>query len=1235
MKQIKRTINRFAVLITAAILLVTVLPFAVSAAGTSKEKVRVGYYENEVFQEGAKEGSVKTGYAYEYYQKLSEYTGWRYEYVYGEFGDLYQMLLDGKIDFLAGLAFREDRKDLIGYPDAAMGNETYSLVKHDSDSDITLNMSTLNGKKIGVLDSAMVQVLEKFLQEHSINAEIVKYRDYEPLFVAFDKHEIDILAAEGDGAYGRDHAELLCPFGTSEYYLCVSKKRPDLLAELNTAQSEIAVNEPNYINALRNKFYPVSISSRAFSDAEKKWISEHSKLRVGYLKNYLPYSDTDKNGEVTGLVKDLVPKMFEELGLSSIEVSYSGYDSYDAMIADLEKGVIDTAFPVGGGLYYSEENGIFQSSSVISASTELVYSGEYTDNTTKHFAVNENNRMQYYFVLKYYPDAKITFYPSIDACLKAVSDGDVGCTTLNGLRANDILRNNRYKRLSLLQTAYEDDRCFGVQIGEAGLLRLLNRGVSLLGADYPQNLAFRYTDQLYSYTLLDMLRDNMAFFGTLSLVVAAIVIALLVRDSNRSKREITTKETARLELEKANKELVEQYNHREQQDKMITALASDYRCVYHIDLDKDEAVCYRADPTDVGQPAEGEHFKYHEYFSRYAENSVTEKYREDFLKFIDPENIRKALAENLIIVYRYLASRDGKEYYEMIRMAGERHPEDRDDHIVHTVGLGLTVIDEEMRETMGRNQTLAVALDAAEQANKAKTAFLSSMSHEIRTPMNAIIGLNSLALRDESLSEDTREYLEKIGGSATHLLGLINDILDMSRIESGRLVIRKEEFSFSNMLEQINTMVISQCNEKGLHYECRVTGGVSDYYIGDDMKLKQVIINILSNAIKFTEAPGSILFTVERTALFEDHSTIKLTVKDTGIGMEKEFIPKIFDAFAQEDSSRNNKYGSTGLGLAITKNIVELMNGTISVESEKGVGTEFQVVVTLNNCEHQYGATHAVNPKDMQILVVDDEEVAAEHARIVLDEAGIKADTCCSGKEALNMLEVRHAKHEPYNLVLLDWKMPEMDGIDVAKQIRQRYDKETTVIILTSFNWDEIMDEALHVGVDSFLAKPLFASNVIDEFERIARKNSMSLFKEKSRAELKDRHILMAEDVEINAEIMEQIIMVRGAGIDHAENGKIVLEMFEKSEVGYYDAILMDVRMPEMDGLAATEAIRALDRKDAKAIPIIAMTANAFDEDVQRSLQVGMNAHLSKPVEPDRLYQTLEELIWDYDQNRN
>ena len=475
------------------------------------------------------------------------------------------------------------------------------------------------------------------------------------------------------------------------------------------------------------------------------------------------------------------------------------------------------------------------------------------------------------------------------------------------------------------------------------------------------------------------------------------------------------------------------------------------------------------------------------------------------------------------------------------------------------------------------------------------------MSHEIRTPMNAIIGLDTLALHEEGLTPQIREYLEKIGDSARHLLALINDILDMSRIESGRIVLRKEEFSFAAMLEQINTMVMSQCADKGLHYECRILSAVDDYYIGDDMKIKEVLINILSNAIKFTDAPGSVELTIERTAVFEGQSTLKFCIRDTGIGMDKEFIPKIFDAFSQADSGRTNKYGSTGLGMAITRNIVEMMNGTIAVESEKGVGTAFTVVLTLKNAERQAtDQAGKVDPKQLRVLIVDDEEIPAEHARTVLEEVGIRSDVCM-----------------------------ERDGLDTARAIRERYDGETTVIIMTAYNWDEVADEAARAGVDSFLSKPLFAANVIAEFERIARHSNVRLFKEKQRAALEGRRILLAEDMEINAEIMMDVLEMREMETDHAENGQIAVDMFKDSAPGAYSAILMDIRMPVMDGLEAASTIRAMDRPDAKTIPIIALTANAFDEDVQRSLQAGMNAHLTKPVEPDHLYQTLEELIYE------
>ena len=529
-----------------------------------------------------------------------------------------------------------------------------------------------------------------------------------------------------------------------------------------------------------------------------------------------------------------------------------------------------------------------------------------------------------------------------------------------------------------------------------------------------------------------------------------------------------------------------------------------------------------------------------------------------------------------------------------------------------------------LRHEREQNEMLALALKEAEHANVAKTAFLSNMSHEIRTPMNAIIGLNSIALKDQTLSEQTKNYLTKIGESAGHLLNLINDILDMSRIESGRMTLHKEEFCLADILEQISTMVQSQCDDKGLTFECNINGDVDEWYFGDDTKLKQIIINILSNAIKFTEAPGTVSFTVEKVARFERQTTLRFTIRDTGIGMDEAFLSKIFEAFTQEDASRKTKYGSTGLGMAITKSIVEMMNGTIDVKSKKGEGSTFTVTVTLKNCENGSREPSTFDFSMIKALVVDDDEIALEHAGIVLDDIGVSADTASSADEALSAIKIHYAKQEPYNLVLVDWRMPERGGADVTREIRSRYGNDIRVIALTAYDSDDVMEEAQAAGVDDFIPKSEFPTVVRRELERVMRH---AVKDTKHEISLQGKRILLAEDMPINAEIMIQLLSMEGMTTDHAENGEEALKLFQKSELDYYDAVLMDVRMPVMDGLETAEAIRSLPREDARTIPIIALTANAFDEDVQRSLQAGMNAHLSKPVEPDQLRNTLMELI--------
>ena len=659
------------------------------------------------------------------------------------------------------------------------------------------------------------------------------------------------------------------------------------------------------------------------------------------------------------------------------------------------------------------------------------------------------------------------------------------------------------------------------------------------------------------------------------------------------------------------------YNH------IAQTLAREYTELFYINKDTEEFTEYRKDKESgtLSELRRGWHF-FSDCKSELSE-CVHPEDREAFLQTLNRKKLMKALSQKETVVMTYRRMVNSQSAYFNMKISRMEN----DDHYIIIVFMD---VDAEMREAMAKNVALADALSSAKEANISKTTFLNSMSHEIRTPINAIIGLDTLALKNDNLDPYTKKSLEEIGDGARHLLTIVNDVLNMSRLESGMVVLHKDAFSVKQMVEQINAQVISQCNDKGLIYECRTQSQIDDSYIGDDMKLKEVLLNLLSNSVKFTRKNGRVILTVEKADEYEDRDVISFRVRDTGIGMDEEFIPKVFDVFSQENSSDNSKYGSSGLGLAIAKSIVEMMNGSISVKSEKGLGSEFTVTVPL-----QKGGKIApysqrdINPESLRVLIVDDSPIEVEHAKMVLEEAGIRSDGCTSGQDALSKIELMHAKKEPYNIVLMDWSMPGMNGKETSAEILKRYKKETTVVVMTAYNWDDISEEAHSVGVDNYIGKPLNAADIIENIEHIARRSSIAIFKEKKKARLEGRRILLAEDVEINAEIIEDMLEMENIKVDHAENGKAAVELFEESTAGIYSAILMDVRMPKMDGLEATKVIRSMDREDAKRIPIIALTANAFDEDVQRSVQAGMNAHINKPVEIEHLLRILGELIYE------
>ena len=538
-------------------------------------------------------------------------------------------------------------------------------------------------------------------------------------------------------------------------------------------------------------------------------------------------------------------------------------------------------------------------------------------------------------------------------------------------------------------------------------------------------------------------------------------------------------------------------------------------------------------------------------------------------------------------------------------------------------------ITAQVRKQREQTQALQDALMQAQHANRAKTTFLSNMSHDIRTPMNAIIGFTTIAVSHIDNKEQVRDCLQKVLSSSNHLLSLINDILDMSRIESGKVQIMEQDCNLSEMMHNLVNIIQPQVKAKQLELFMDSVGVVNEDVVADSLKLNQIFINLLSNAVKYTPASGKISFRIKQKTTFNHgYGDYVFTVEDSGIGMSAEFVKHIFEPFERESTTTQTGIQGTGLGMAITKNIVEMMNGTISVESEVGKGSVFTVELTLKLQDTEKNEAQIKALQGLRALVVDDDFNVCDSVSKMLKQLGMHSEWTTSGREAAYRAKIAYEEGNSFHTYIIDWQMPETSGMETARRIRKAVGENVPIIILTAYDWTDIEEEAKEAGVTAFCAKPLFLS---DLKSALLSANHL-LEKEEPKAawtlaDFSGKRVLLVEDVELNREIAEVILSEAGFTVEFAPDGTDAVTMVERAEEYYYDVILMDVQMPIMDGYEATRTIRNLPRKDVKTLPIIAMTANALEEDKEAALKHGMNAHVAKPIDIDILIEVLGKFL--------
>ena len=679
------------------------------------------------------------------------------------------------------------------------------------------------------------------------------------------------------------------------------------------------------------------------------------------------------------------------------------------------------------------------------------------------------------------------------------------------------------------------------------------------------------------------------------------------------------------DVDKEMRRQLKQTREMEKQREIIEGIGSEYYSVLLVDPYMDMVTTYRAEDED-GRAIANYFRRHNNCWSKgvrsYADELLSDRSRDEFLEKLSLEYIRLG-GKDYSVTYEKLTD-DGIIYLQ----ARVAFVQENDGRIVAVIGTRN--VDDLIKKERQQEMALQAAYDVAEAANKAKTDFLSNMSHDIRTPMNGIIGMTAIAAAHIDDKERVKDSLQKITQASKHLLSLINEVLDMSKIESGKVKLIEEEFNLSDLVDNLLTMTNAQIEEHHHELCVNISGVKHEAVIGDSLRIQKVFTNLMGNAVKYTPDGGKIRLTIsEKPSKQAKVGCYEFVFEDNGMGMREEFINQIFEPFARATDSKINHIQGTGLGMPISRNIVRMMGGDIKVESEFGVGSRFTVTMylKLQDTDELYNGKFI----DLDVLVADDDSMSLESCCNMLEDLGMKAEGVSKGKQAIEKVVFHHNHGKPYFACIIDWKMPDMDGIATTKAIRNAVGEDVPIIIISAYNWSDIEQEARAAGANAFISKPLFRSRLASTFNMILGENEQKELdvplNNLENMDLSSYHVLLVEDNELNAEIATVILEMTGLSVEHVSDGTDAVDRLSECEDGYYDMIFMDIQMPKMNGYDATRAIRAMNRNYCKKVPIIASTANAFAEDVQAAKTVGMNEHIAKPLDMDKLAKTLNRWL--------